>query len=87
MHARQGGEVVALPAAPFRVRRTLALGARMRFGLRLTLTEAADEGRRAVDSHVEVDLLGGAAAARTVAFVTQARPAADPARPRPGQPC
>lgn len=79
--------MVALPAAPFRVRRTLALGARMRFGLRLTLTEAADEGRRAVDSHVEVDLLGGAAAARTVAFVTQARPAADPARPRPGQPC
>ncbi len=87
MHARQGGEVVALPAAPFRVRRTLALGARMRFGLRLMLTEAADEGRRAVDAHVEVDLLGGAAAERTVTFVTQARPAADPARPRPGQPC
>ena len=35
--------MVALRAAPFRVRRTLALGARMRFGLRLTLAAAADE--------------------------------------------
>jgi hypothetical protein len=75
--------VVALSAAPFRVRRTLALGARMRFGLRLTLTEAADEGRRAVDAHVEVDLLGGAAAERAVTFVTQARPAAGPGAPLP----
>ncbi len=47
----------------------------MRFELRLTLAAAAGEGRRAVDAHVEVDLLGRAAAERAVTFVTQARPA------------
>lgn len=60
-------------AAPFQLRRSLAMGALVQLRLCLRLTEAVDEDRRLVNAQLDLDLTERMSAEQVITFTTQAR--------------